>query len=101
VVSITNAGAMWWRNRHLGVPHRLLVANWTVATPTAMASVASYVLILWVWSQAPIAPSSALRDTSSVFAILIAIVWLREPFTVTRILAVLLAASAVPLLRLS
>lgn len=101
VVSITNALAMWWRNRQLGAPHQLLITNWPVAMPTAIASVASYVLILWVWSQAPIAPSSALRDTSSVFAILIAIVWLREPFTVTRVLAVLLAASAVPLLRLS
>ncbi|MGE0422145.1 MAG: EamA family transporter [Reyranellaceae bacterium] len=101
VVSITNAAAMWWRNRQRGTPLALLSANWTVATPTAMASVASYVLILWVWSQAPIAPSSALRDTSSVFAILIAIVWLREPLTPSRILAVLLAAGAVPLLRVS
>jgi len=101
VVSITNAAAMWWRNRHLGTPIGLAAANWTVATPTAVASTASYLLILWVWSLAPIAPSSALRDTSSVFAILIAIVWLREPLTVSRILAVLLAASAVPLLRLA
>lgn len=101
VVSITNAAAMWWRNRHLGTPLRVVTANWTVATPTAMASVTSYLLILWVWSVAPIAPLSALRDTSSVFAILIAIVWLREPFTSARILAVLLAAAAVPLLRLT
>jgi EamA domain-containing membrane protein RarD len=41
-----------------------------------------------------------LRDTSAVFAILIAIVWLKEPFTKTRVAAVLLAAVAVPLLRL-
>ncbi|MBX3501008.1 MAG: hypothetical protein KF889_16330 [Alphaproteobacteria bacterium] len=101
VVSITNAAAMWWRNRHLGGPLRLARGNWSVAAPAAVASVASYLLILWIWSEAPIAPSSALRDTSSVFAILIAIVWLREPFTVTRILAVLLAAGAVPLLRLA
>jgi len=101
VVSITNAAAMWWRNRHLGSPIGLVRANWRVATPTAMASVASYLLILWVWSVAPIAPSSALRDTSSVFAILIAIVWLREPLTASRVLAVLLAAAAVPLLRLA
>jgi len=33
-------------------------------------------------------------------AILIAVVWLKEPFTRTRILAVLLAATAIPLLRL-
>lgn len=101
VVSITNAAAMWWRNRHFGTPIGIMAANWTVATPTAVASVASYLLILWVWSVAPIAPSSALRDTSSVFAILIAIVWLREPFTASRVLAVLLAAAAVPLLRLA
>jgi drug/metabolite transporter (DMT)-like permease len=101
VVSITNAAAMWWRNRCLGSPIGLVAANWTVATPIAVASVASYLLILWVWSVAPIAPSSALRDTSSVFAILIAIVWLREPFTTSRILAVALAAAAVPLLRLA
>lgn len=101
VVSITNAAAMWWRNRSLGTPIRVVSANLMVATPTAVASVASYLLILWVWSVAPIAPSSALRDTSSVFAILIAFVWLREPFTAWRILAVLLAAAAVPLLRLA
>ena len=34
-------------------------------------------------------------------AILIAVVWLKEPFTRLRILAVLLAAAAVPLLRLA
>jgi drug/metabolite transporter (DMT)-like permease len=101
VVSITNAAAMWWRLRDLGTPLHLVRANLMVATPTAVASIASYLLILWVWSLAPIAPSSALRDTSSVFAILIAIVWLREPFTASRVLAVLLAASAVPLLRLA
>ena len=53
----------------------------------------------WI-AGAPVAPAAALRDTSSVFAILIAVVWLKEPFTRTRILAVLLAAAAVPLLRL-
>lgn len=101
VVSVTNAAAMWWRNRHLGTPLGLVTANWSVATPIAVASVASYLLILWVWSLPPIAPSSALRDTSSVFAILIAIIWLKEPFTTARVLAVLLAAAAIPLLRLA
>jgi hypothetical protein len=72
-----------------------------VAAPAALAAVVSYLLILWVWTQAPIAPAAALRDTSAVFAILIAVAWLREPFTVPRLLAVLLAAAAVPLLRLA
>lgn len=99
-VSITNAAAMCWRQRRQGPPWRLLSGQWTAALPIAVASMASYLLILWVWSHAPIAPAAALRDTSSVFAILIAVVWLKEPFTRTRIMAVLMAAAAIPLLRL-
>ena len=100
VVSITNAAAMCWRQRRNGSPWMQLEGQWSVAVPAAIASVASYLLILWVWGHAPIAPSAALRDTSAVFAILIAVVWLKEPFTRNRILAVLLAAAAIPLLRL-
>ncbi|TAJ27212.1 MAG: EamA family transporter, partial [Reyranella sp.] len=100
VVSITNAAAMCWRQRQAGPPWRQLNGQWIAALPTAVASMASYLLILWVWSHAPIAPAAALRDTSSIFAILIAVIWLKEPFTRTRIVAVLMAATAVPLLRL-
>jgi drug/metabolite transporter (DMT)-like permease len=100
VVSITNALAMCWRQRHAGPPWRQMRGQWMAAVPTAVASVASYLLILWVWSHAPIAPAAALRDTSSVFALLIAVLWLKEPFTRLRVAAVLLAAAAVPLLRL-
>jgi drug/metabolite transporter (DMT)-like permease len=99
-VSITNAAAMCWRQRALGPPWSQVAGCWKMAVPTAMASVASYLLILWVWGHAPIAPSAALRDTSAVFAILIAVIWLKEAFTTRRILAVILAAAAVPLLRL-
>lgn len=100
VVSITNATAMYWRQRQAGPPWMQLKAQWRVALPTAVAAMASYLLILWVWSHAPIAPAAALRDTSAIFAILIAVIWLKEPFTRIRIAAVLLAAAAVPLLRL-
>jgi drug/metabolite transporter (DMT)-like permease len=99
-VSITNAAAMCWRQRRAGPPWRQLQGFWALGLSTAAAAVVSYLLILWVWSLAPIAPAAALRDTSAVFALLIAVLWLREPFTATRIAAVLLAATAVPLLRL-
>ena len=99
-VSITNAAAMCWRQRALGSPFALVAGVWKMAVPTAVAAVVSYLLILWVWGHAPIAPSAALRDTSAVFAILIAVVFLQEVFTRLRIVAVLLAAAAVPLLRL-
>ena len=100
VVSITNAAAMCWRQRHHGPPWHQMRGQWGVALPKAAASMASYLLILWVWSHATIAPAAALRDTSSIFAILIAVIWLKEPFSPTRIVAVLLAAAAVPMLRL-
>jgi drug/metabolite transporter (DMT)-like permease len=51
---------------------RALRANIGMATIGAGAGALSYLLILWVWSRAPIAIGSALRDTSVVFAALIA-----------------------------
>ena len=69
------------------------------APPIAVASTVSYLLILWVWAHAPVAPASALRDTSSIFAVIIAVVWLREPFIRLRLAAILLSAASVPLLR--
>jgi drug/metabolite transporter (DMT)-like permease len=100
-IIISNAVAMSWRQRHIGNPLKLLRSDGAIAIPSAIAAMISYLAILWVWSQAPIAPASALRDTSAVFAIVIAVVWLKEPMTCRRLLAVGLAALAIPLLRLA
>lgn len=105
-VSITNAVLMscvqrFGGDRTGGGPWRVIAAEWKVALPAAVASATSYLLILWVWTSAPIAPAAALRDTSAVFALVIAILWLKEPFTGLRLAAILLAALAVPLLRLA
>lgn len=99
-VSVTNAAAMCWRQRRLGQPWLATRGELLHALPIAAASMASYLLILWVWTHAPIAAAAALRDTSAMFAIVIAVIWLREPVTGTRVVAVLLAAAAIPLLRL-
>jgi drug/metabolite transporter (DMT)-like permease len=101
VASSTNGLVMAWRQRRLGSPWRLITSFPTVTIPAGAASTLSYLLILWVWAQGPIAPAAALRDTSAVFALLIALFWIGEPFDRLRIVAVLLAAAAVPLLRLA
>lgn len=101
LVSITNAIVMSAWQRSYSMPWRDFAGAVGLATPIAVGSVASYLLILWVWSLAPVAPAAALRDTSAIFAILIAVVWLREPITGPRLAAVLLAGAAVPLLRLA
>ncbi|TWT12856.1 hypothetical protein [Reyranella sp. CPCC 100927] len=98
-VSITNAAAMAWRQNVVAWPWRVITSHAVTATPIAIAAVASYLLILWVWSVAAIAPAAALRDMSAIFAIVIAVVWLKEPLTRLRLFALLLAASAIPLLR--
>lgn len=99
--SIANAITMTIRQKALGTPWRTFAGAWSIAIPTAIASMASYVLILWVWTHAPVAAGAALRDTSAVFAILIAVLFLRERFTPARLAAVLIACAAVPLLRLA
>ncbi len=83
-----------------GAPWTLIRAHWRVALPAAIASMTSYVLILWVWAGAPAAPAAALRDTSAVFAMLIAVFWLKEKLSPRRIIVVGLALAGVPLLRL-
>jgi drug/metabolite transporter (DMT)-like permease len=100
VASITNALAMGWRMRATGNPLALIRTHWCVALPAAVASMTSYVLILWVWAHAPVAPAAALRDTSAIFAMLIAVLFLKESLGAWRLLAVLLATAGVPLLRL-
>jgi drug/metabolite transporter (DMT)-like permease len=100
IASIANGAVMAWRQRHLGNPVQLVASFPMVTVVAGFASMASYLLILWAWGQGPIAPAAALRDTSAVFALLIAVYWLKEPFDRPRVAAVLLAAAAVPLLRL-
>lgn len=100
LVSISNGVAMAWRQRQRGSPWITVSTTARVSVPAGVASALSYLLILWVWSQAPIAPSAALRDTSAVFAILISVVWLKEKFDRWRLAAVLLSAAAVPIMRL-
>jgi multidrug transporter EmrE-like cation transporter len=98
-VSITNGVVMTWVQGSLARPWRLVARHAAVTLPTSIAAVVSYLLILWVWSGAPIAPGAALRDTSAIFAVIIALVWLKEKFTTLRFAAILLSAAAVPLLR--
>ena len=100
-VSVSNAAAMSLSQTSRAGEWRATGRYLAAAVPIALAAVISYLLILWVWSGAPVAPAAALRDTSAVFAILLAVGWLKEPFTPLRLVAVLLAAAAVPLLRLA
>lgn len=99
-VSVTNALAMGWLMRDAGRPDVLLRRHWRMAACAAVASTASYLLILWVYQRAAVAPASALRDTSALFAMVIAVWWLKEAMPARRLAALALALAALPLLRL-
>ena len=99
-VSIGNALIVSITQHRAVAPWRLVREHWRVALPCGLASSISYFLILWVWRQAPIAPASALRDTSAIFALLIAVLWMKESLGGWRLAAVVSTAAAIPLLRL-
>ena len=69
-----------------------------MATLGSLAANLSYFLILWVWSRAPIAIGAALRDTSVVFAALIA-TRLGERLSLQHLGAVALVAGGACLIR--
>lgn len=72
---------------------------WRRTVPVALASTASYLLILYALRQAPIALASALRDTSAIFAVLIAALLLKERLDGRSLAAVAMATAGAVLVR--
>jgi uncharacterized membrane protein len=101
IVAIVNAANMTWQQRRVPGLFATMRQHAGVTLWSGVLSMASYLLIVWVFSKAPIASAAALRDTSSVFAVLIAMVFMKEAINRTKLLAVALALAAIPLMRLS
>lgn len=68
-------------------------SGWRVGLLGGACSVASYGLALWAMTQAPIALVAALRETSVIFAVVIAAVFLKEPITPLRVLSILMVCA--------
>jgi drug/metabolite transporter (DMT)-like permease len=101
VVAIVNAANMTWQQRRRPGLFATMRQHASVTLWSGALSMASYLLIVWVFSKAPIAGAAALRDTSSVFAVLIAMVFMKEAINRTKLLAVAMALAAIPLMRLT
>ncbi|MBL8332259.1 MAG: EamA family transporter [Rubrivivax sp.] len=99
-VSITNAIGIAAVSRGAGSPLAAVRSAWRTGLPAAAAAMLSYLLILYVYRHAPVPLGSALRDTSAVFAMLIAVLWLKERLSARRVAVLALAVAGVPLLRL-
>ena len=100
LTAIFNAANMAWQQRRLPGLVTTIRRHVHVTLWTGVLSMVSYLLIVWVFSKAAIAGAAALRDTSSVFAVLIAMVFMKEAISRIKLLAVALAIAAIPLMRL-
>ncbi|PJJ17379.1 Uncharacterized membrane protein [Janthinobacterium sp. OK676] len=73
--------------------------QWRLAAFGGFGTLASYGLALWAMTQAPVAAIAALRETSILFAIAIAALFLREKISPRRYLAIALVAVGAVLMR--
>ncbi|TNC71732.1 EamA family transporter [Janthinobacterium lividum] len=73
--------------------------QWRLAAFGGFGTLASYGLALWAMTQAPVAAIAALRETSILFAIAIAALFLREKISPRRYLAIGLIAAGAVLMR--
>jgi len=65
-----------------------------------LCSLASYGIALWAMTKAPIALVAALRETSVIFGMLLAVIFLKEQFTFARGIAIALVAAGMICMRL-
>mgnify|MGYP003945182149 FL=1 len=75
--------------------------QWHLAAFGGFGTLASYGLALWAMTQAPVAAIAALRETSILFAIAIAALFLREKISPRRYLAIGLIAAGAILMRIA
>lgn len=74
--------------------------RWLYGTFGGLCSLGSYGVALWAMTKAPLALVAALRETSVVFGMLLAVLFLGEKFTFTKLIAVLLVAVGTMVMRL-
>jgi len=98
--SVLNALAWSVFQRRRVTPWGALRAQGLRVVPMVAAAMASYLLIMAVFQRAPIALAAALRDTSAIFAALIAVVVLKERPDRRVLLSVVLATVGAVLIRL-
>lgn len=71
-----------------------------IGVPGGFAGLASYGIAIWAMTVAPIALVAALRETSVVFGMILAVIFLGEKLTILRVAAVVLVVAGAMLARL-
>jgi len=89
--------AVYWRYRSEFTAY--MRRRWSFGLLGGLCSLVSYGIAIWAMTKAPIAMVAALRESSVVFGMLLAVFFLGERATLFRVLAVLLVAAGVMSLR--
>ncbi len=84
-----------------GIFRRLAGEGRTIALVGGGASFAAYALVIWAFTQAPIALVTALRETSIIFALLIGVVFLKEKLNLAKVISTAVTLSGAILLRIA
>ena len=92
--------ALWALARRRDFP-AYIARNWHLGFIGGVGTLASYGLVLWAMTEAPIPVVAALRETSILFGTAIAGLVLREKIGAARIAAVLVIAAGAAVLRLA
>ena len=90
--------ALWWRPDAV---RRTLTRHRRRCLLTGGASFVAYALVVWAFTQAPIALVSALRETSIVAALLIGVLVLREPLSLAKVGATFATLAGAAMIRLA
>lgn len=84
---------VYWRYR--GAFTAYVRQRWRFGLLGGVCSLGSYGIAIWAMTKAPIAMVAALRESSVIFGMLLAVAFLGERVTLFRVLAVLLVAAGV------
>jgi drug/metabolite transporter (DMT)-like permease len=88
MLDVLPIGAIVWLRRRGAIRAHLRADGWRGAVGGVVGT-ATYAIVLWAMTRAPLAQVSMLRETSVLFAALLATFALREPFGARRIAAAL------------
>jgi drug/metabolite transporter (DMT)-like permease len=89
-----------WARRGAAV-FTLMAQHWRLGIGGGVMQVTSYGIAIWAMTVAPIALVGALRETSVLFGTILAVVFLKEPLLMPRVLAALMIVVGLVLIRLS
>jgi drug/metabolite transporter (DMT)-like permease len=78
-----------------------MARHWTTGLAGGVMQFISYGIAIWAMTVAPIALVGALRETSVLFGTILAVVFLKEPLLMPRIVAALMIVAGLLLIRLS